>query len=598
MRANMKIKLAVAASLLIATAPSYANERSRQIAQQCPAFATAASELKSARTQIRISQAAILDRKQQGPEVFDFKAKLDLLTREKPAEIEKDRTRFLADMQRKTNDVKVQQDTAIAKLRRQRDELRSRNETRLAALQIKYDGLIANEPDRDKLLADANAKLQQAKNERRIVMAELRTGKFCSECSRSKYEIEKQTNVDFDTHLRDVNGYAVMREDKLLERERRFDSQIASAQNGIDRAHKKISDYDKDTQETLDEMTNLKVGGVEEVNSLDRRIVAQQEARYDALMKASNELEVGKQRYRKAETDRKNEVEDLRSRIDSRETSYRNEVAELQTALADAHSKERLASSTFFDARRSCRKIIAQNEKANAQEEIDKRAKGLQGKRRWAQASYNDTLGLERARRSALDSGAPMPQFRPSAQLQKLQQAAMPRSNVASSPGNWRDVLDPRQTSFYRSLNSQTQAKINETIETLSDSRKVGRATLRDSLGRFKREGTLATLKNVFGQGRGLAPDLYEAVEKSRPNLYRTINRAVMPTVKAVAMEVALDAQESALDREYDPQERVVERSRLRVIMNFFNPKQLGDEMIETYRETLDNFSLRSNFED
>ncbi len=235
-----QIKLGTVTSLLIAAVPSHANERSRLIAQQCPAFVTAVSELKNTRLQIRVNEAAILDRKQQGPEIFDLKAKLDQLTRSKPAEIESDRVRFLADMQSKTNDLEVQQDKAIAELRRQRDELTNRNQTRLAALQTKYDGLIANEPNRDKLLADANAKLQQAKNEKRIVMAELRTGKFCSECSRSKYEIEKQTNVDFDTHLRDVNGYAVMREDKLLERERRFDRQIASAQNGIERVQKQI----------------------------------------------------------------------------------------------------------------------------------------------------------------------------------------------------------------------------------------------------------------------------------------------------------------------------------------------------------------------
>lgn len=72
--------------------------------------------------------------------------------------------------------------------------------------------------------------------EKRTVIDQLKGGHFCSECMRSKFEIEKG-GENFDVHLRRVSGHAVMAPDKIAEREADYDRRIGQAidrSNGLD----------------------------------------------------------------------------------------------------------------------------------------------------------------------------------------------------------------------------------------------------------------------------------------------------------------------------------------------------------------------------
>ena len=84
----------------------------------------------------------------------------------------------------------------------------------------------------DQRIYDNKIKIQQLQREKEQVLDEMRNGLFCSECKRSKREIER-TGVGFEKHLRDVNGHPVASAATLAEKAAFYDRQIAALQNQI-----------------------------------------------------------------------------------------------------------------------------------------------------------------------------------------------------------------------------------------------------------------------------------------------------------------------------------------------------------------------------
>ena len=68
--------------------------------------------------------------------------------------------------------------------------------------------------------------------EKERVLNEMRNGLFCSECKRSKTEIER-AGTNFEKHLRDVNGRPVASPQTLADKAAFYDRQIAALQNQI-----------------------------------------------------------------------------------------------------------------------------------------------------------------------------------------------------------------------------------------------------------------------------------------------------------------------------------------------------------------------------
>lgn len=81
--------------------------------------------------------------------------------------------------------------------------------------------------------AEAEPRRLQAEWER--VLADLRGGYYCSQCNRSRTEIEAGGGETFEQHLVSVNGHPVPAPEELVEARRRdFASRIAAAQQRVD----------------------------------------------------------------------------------------------------------------------------------------------------------------------------------------------------------------------------------------------------------------------------------------------------------------------------------------------------------------------------
>lgn len=84
----------------------------------------------------------------------------------------------------------------------------------------------------DQRIYDNKAKIQQLLREKEQALEEMRRGLFCSECRRSKREIER-TGENFERHLRDVKGQAIASPGALADKAAFYDRQIAALQNQI-----------------------------------------------------------------------------------------------------------------------------------------------------------------------------------------------------------------------------------------------------------------------------------------------------------------------------------------------------------------------------
>lgn len=84
----------------------------------------------------------------------------------------------------------------------------------------------------DQRIYDNKLKIQQLLREKEQVLDEMRKGLFCSECKRSKREIDR-TGEGFERHLRDVKGHPIASPGALADKAAFYDRQIAALQNQI-----------------------------------------------------------------------------------------------------------------------------------------------------------------------------------------------------------------------------------------------------------------------------------------------------------------------------------------------------------------------------
>lgn len=176
--------------------------------------------------------------------------------------------------------------------------------------------------------------------EKERVITELRMGLFCSQCGRSKSEIEKQTNDTFEQHLIDVRGHAVAKPEQIQRKSQEYSDRI-------DRALARVADIDKQIarkhaahRRELDNLANEK-------SRLESRRIAQSETATQRLQENRSILQ---QRKNAAESSRtaalarhRDTLNDLDSAWRDREQSYRAQRSELgdevSTLRSSIHAK-------------------------------------------------------------------------------------------------------------------------------------------------------------------------------------------------------------------------------------------------------------------
>lgn len=569
-------------------------------AQNCPEVQSARERLVEFRSRKTQQMAALQQMEATGPQTLEGQDRLDKLRTERPGQIQAERDQFRTAKANKRAQLLADRNQRIATLSRQRDQLSARNAAELGAQQAKYNDLVAKGPQTADLEAQARAAAQRESSlaeEKRRVIADLRNGKFCSQCGRSAYEIEKSGTETFEQHLVSVSGYAVMRPEQIQARSDAYDQQIAQArsqaqqlQNSVSRTR---SDHANATATALAEITRLKVDGPAAVAGLEQQIQSTIANSDRSLAAVDDEVRTGLQRFADMETQRASDERGLDAAISQKNAAYQKQLSELRQAVTDSEAAEAPLKASFLQAANQCRAVIVDAQQQAAEQDNERRHAYDEAQRHYADASYRAVLETEAARRSSLDAGNPPPVRLPTPSLASLQGALRSASGmIQSARRSWKEGLGLRETSYYRGLDASVRQKIDKNIETFTSARNITRAVLKDSIGRLRSGSNMALLRNALGVGNGVAPDLSAAVDAAKPSLSSTAKKQLMPTLEAMAIEAAVDARERQLGRSFDPQERVAQRGYMRAMAYILDRKKQGEAMIDTYSEAIDTFMV------
>lgn len=586
------VPLATAVGLCLVTSPA--------LGQNCPEVENSRARLVEFRTTKSQRLAQLQEAEASGPKTIDDQDRLNQLQTARPGEIAAQLARFRQDQTTKRTRLLSERNQRIAEIANQRNAAIARNDAELAAQQSKYNDLVAKGPQ----IGDLDAQAQRAADreaelvaEKRQVIADLRSGKFCSECGRSAFEIEKGGGQTFEQHLVSVSGYAVMRPEQIQARSDSYDQQIAQARQSYQDIQGKLtktrSDHRIAVDTALAAVTRLKVDGPAAVINFEQQHQAAVANSDIALAGVESELNAGIDRFTKMEADRAAEERNLKAEIADRSTTHEAKLGDLREALRLVEAEEAPLKAAFLQAAGQCRAVVIEAQQQSASQDYSWRQAYQTARQKFADTSYEETFQHESARRSNLDAGAAPPSYRPSSAMAQAESAVLKAGGMLQSARrSWKSGLGLRETDYYRNLDVGVRQKIDANIDTFTSGRNTAREVLRDSIGRLRSGSTMALLRNAFGQGNGVAPDLATAVDNAAPSLTGTIRRRLMPTVEAMAIEVAVDSRERQAGRSFDPQERVAERGYVRAMAYILDRKKAGEEMLNTYSEAMDTFMV------
>ena len=586
---------AMLSSLLAQAAPASA--------EVCPGLSAASLALHDARVALWREQTALSQAEGAGPGTLADQDRLSDLRTKRPGEIAAELSQFKQDLSAKRSRTLAERDRRIADLTRQRDQLAARNEADLTAQQNKYNDLVANgaqTANLDSQIRDAKNQENNLRAEKQRVLADLNTGRFCSKCDKSAYEIE-QGGTTFQAHLTSVNGVAVMRPEKIQARSDDYDRQIAQAGARRQQLERQLQDlrsqHDKSVRDTLAAITRLRTEGAASVASLGQQVADQTSGRASDVVTLDAELRTGEARFAEMETQRAAEETALAQSIDERTAEYTREVTALRDSLAAAETKIGPLQNALENVAASCRSSVSTTQESGVIRDTSRRQEIGRTQQVYQSASYEDARAREIARRAALDAGQPPPAPPPSTRLASLERSVRDaygtvKEKVAGARKSWREGLGLRETGFYTSLPPDVRTRIDKNIETFTSGRNTVRAVIKDSLGRLRSGSTMAVMRNAIGGGNGLSPDLAAAVDNAAPSMTGTLKRNLMPTIEAIAVETAVDSRERMSGHTFDRVERLAERGYVQTMAFILDRKKTGEALIQNVEQQLDIFMI------
>lgn len=566
--------------------------------QNCPEVEAAKLNLTAFRSDLAKQIAQLQNIESIGPGTLADQDKVNTLRTVRTQELKNQLDQFEQDQKEQRALALSERNRQIADLSRERNELSARNEANLNARQALYNSLLASgaqTADLETGALEAERQVAELVTEKQRVIADLRSGKFCSECGRSAYEIEKAGGETFEQHLVSVGGRAIMRPEQIQARSDSYDQKISQARQQLQQLQDSIANertsHNKKVTDTLSEITRLTVDGPAQVGALQRRLDTAIAASDQTLARIDQDIVTGRQRFADLETQRVQEVAALEQAIEANTAAYQGKVDQLKQAVAAKASAEAALKTAFLSAATSCQAEVVDAQQTALADDLSRRQQYAAARNDYADASYQDTLQRERARRGAIEAGTSLPVLTGNQEVSGLDRTLNAiGGTIRADYDGWRSGLGLRESAYYRQLDPTVRQKIDANIETFTSARNSARAVLSDSLGRFRKGANSALLRNALGQGNGISADLAAAVDGAKPSASGTLRRQLMPTIEAMAIETVVDARQIQEGRTFDPQERVTERGFARAYTYLLDPKRLGNAMIETFNETLDTF--------
>jgi len=209
--------------------------------------------------------------------------------------------------------------------------------------------------------------LRDLKNERDQSMKEYRKGLFCSMCSRSKTQIEKEEKMTFEEHVKSVSGEVISAPPELIEKkwqeyqnriqriEQRVDGKRLACER-IDMDYKKAVDRENERQRKAAleaqrkqrEEAKAKQQAVEEERQreIDEELARQKEAEEErqraieaeqARQRALVEAQLERQRQQQAKIDQAQREFDQRTQASAQKTQNRLNAHRANSGLKDDH---------------------------------------------------------------------------------------------------------------------------------------------------------------------------------------------------------------------------------------------------------------------
>ncbi len=271
-------------------------------------------------------------------------------------------------------------------------EFKAARDKKLAELENQYQRaqIPADINKQNNKIRKIKRNLAALKQEKATVLRELRQGLFCSECDRSKFEIEKQTNTSFEQHLVDVSGRPIAKPEKVRAKENEYNrkieniiNKIPGIENEIDRIQKARSDKIDGAYNKLEKARQF---GIERLALLkkrrkeaEERFKKGKEAKLEQLKK---ERERTIAQYWKQIDQLNKDSYEVQRQINSKErelTKIKNEQSTAQSEIAGLRQRERYEAEKKERARiEKIERLQKEREKLERKIERAKRVKERQ----------------------------------------------------------------------------------------------------------------------------------------------------------------------------------------------------------------------------
>lgn len=186
----------------------------------------------------------------------------------------------------------------------------------------------------DAQIAQQNAELQRVRLERDEVLRDLQTGMFCSECGRSRYELEHDGDSEsFEQHLRRVNGRPIAKPEVVQAKRAEYAQRIAALGGRIGQSQQRRTNIQAGHQRRLTAFATAGTQFNNDIQNLDR---------YLAQIGARLQTDIANLPHRRAaltravvEAERAHhaEIEQLQDRIDEAQEAHIARIDALQDSV-------------------------------------------------------------------------------------------------------------------------------------------------------------------------------------------------------------------------------------------------------------------------
>lgn len=572
------------------------------------AFDDLNARLSAANARLSAAQAALNQLEVKGPQTSAIDDRVSGLKVSGPQQIAVFRARLKKLITDEDAKIRLEHQQALEKLAKAQADDDAKYAQDAAARKKFFQRLLMDGSATTKALESARDgavdAAQDARDKKESVMDELRSGFFCSECSRSKSEIEEQDDISFEAHLVKVSGSAVMLPAKLKEREDGFDSRIqtlearaVAAQAKLDTAwdrHRK--DVETSRNKELGEMEVAR-GESAKRNQADRT-AAEGNAKNRLAQLASEsqalEAEIAAKEVELAALIKRLENESAANAENFRKqrASLTSSVASLRSERAALLASTRAAHQAYAESQRGGTDVV---DRASVMQDVADRQNRNRLRKSWLDDAHDYTVAQARNARARLDGMDAGPAVG-AAQRAKAEQSAREYAQATEAfdasgaePSGVQAVLTARAEAFMHSLPQNVQDSIRAGVEQFSTPTNTARAVIRNSIGSFESSIRDSMVDKALGSKRSLAQDLAAAMTAAEPDLGATLKANAMPVLEESAVELAVVARSAQEGREFTGQELTVERGFARTRLMGADLKKHFNGLLRTLNETMDN---------